>query len=282
MSYNNIQIASVIISTYNQPQYLELTLKSILAQVGIEFSNIEIIVADDGSSDETKILIDTIRNKLPCSIKHVWHEDRGFRKSTILNKAVSCSVGEYLIFVDGDCVVPRDYIKNQLLIAENGYFVAGNRVLLSQEYSVNIVKNQIEVNYNSNITWMSLYFKKHSNKLLHFLRFPTTCGWRKLRKSNWKYPKGCNMAVWRKDYYKVNGYDELFNGWGHEDADFFVRLLHSGIFIKDGRFCVPVFHLWHKFNSRDNEAENMRKLLERIGNVDLVDAVDGVNKYESM
>ena len=271
---------SVIVATYNQLDYLMLTLESIAKQKYIDFGFIEVLIADDGSSFLTKNYLDSLRRKYPFKLLHVWHEDFGFRKAMILNKAVLQSCGDYLIFIDGDCVIPNDFIAQQVKLAEAGFFVAGNRVLLSEDYTSMLVTEKIKLFELSIRQWFLLFFTKKTNKLFHFLRLSCNAKWRKFREKNWKYPKGCNIAIWKSDYYLVNGYDESFSGWGHEDADLFIRLIHSGVLIKDGRFSVPVYHLWHKFNSRDNEADNMQKLLERVNNSNIVRAVDGINKYE--
>ncbi|RTK94622.1 MAG: glycosyltransferase [Neisseriaceae bacterium] len=279
MSSSNNGIISIIISTYNQPDYLKLTLQSIAKQENISFNMLEVLIADDGSQDDTSNLIKELIPSYPCQIKHIWHEDLGFRKSAILNKAVAASVGEYLIFIDGDCVIPADYISSQLKLRETGYFVAGNRVLMSKEYTTEILRENIALESLHKLQWIVLYIKKSTNKLLHFVRLPPNSNWRKLRRTNWRYPKGCNIGVSRDDYIAVNGYDESFSGWGHEDADFFVRLLHNNIYIKDGRFSVPVFHLWHKLNSRENEEENMKRLQHRIDDKNLITAKLGLSQY---
>lgn len=103
--------------------------------------------------------------------------------------------------------------------------------------------------------------------------------WRYSRGSNWKYPKGCNFALSRKDFLKVNGFDESFSGWGHEDADLFIRLLHSGVKIKDGRFAIPVLHLWHKESPRDKERGNYQRLMDRLESRDFIHAQVGIDKY---
>lgn len=270
---------SIIISTYNQPEYLNLILASLSKQVNIDYSRCEVVIADDGSVQDTANLIASFQIDYPCKLKHIWHEDIGFRKSIILNKAVIASGGDYLIFIDGDCVVGKDFIYQQIKMAELGFFVAGNRVLLSQSYTEQIIKENINLQALTWLQWVYLFFTKKTNKLLHWIRMPHSSSFRKLRSSDWKYPKGCNVSLWRSDYFAVNGYDESFTGWGHEDADFFIRLLHSGIKIKDGRFAAPVYHLWHKLSSRDNEKKNMQKLMDIVNNPQLIVAKNGVNQY---
>jgi len=274
---------SLIISTYNRPDTLELVLMSVARQKSdnlLTSGDIEILVADDGSTEETANLVRHFQADFPFRLSHVWHEDKGFRLSAIRNLAVSKSTGDYLIFIDGDCILAEDFLISQAKLAEHGYFVGGNRVLLSEKYTQTILLNKsIEIAGTSILqSIFSCMFGK-TNKWLPALRLNPTASWRKKHENNWQRPKGCNMAVWRKDYMVVNGFDESFSGWGHEDADFLVRLLHSGIKIKDGRFAVPVYHLWHKMNDRSQEAENKQRLLSRVNDKSLVQAKDGVNKY---
>lgn len=271
---------SIVISTYNDPKYLKLVLDSVISQQGIAVSEFEIIIADDGSTVETEKLITDYKQKSIFNIKHVWHEDLDFRKSMILNKAVAESTGEYLVFIDGDCVIPVNFIATQLKLRENGWFIAGNRVLLSEKFTKSILYSQ-DIGFKdwSSINWLIAKLTGKTNKLLHWVLLATDATWRKKRANNWKYPKGCNIAVARSDYIAVNGYDESFIGWGHEDSDFFVRLLHSGIKIKDGRFAVPVYHLWHKTNDRSRASLNWDKFNNHLNDIDCVQITDGIDKY---
>lgn len=269
--------SSIIISTYNQPDYLQLILKSLATQEKIDYTQHEVIIADDGSKNDTAEIIHKFQENYPCTLKHIWHPDDGFRKAMILNKAAIAATGDYLIFIDGDCIVGKDFVANQLNLAEPGYYVAGDRVLLSQQYTQEIIHHHIDLQRISTFNWFKLYLRKSSNKLLHCLRLGSNGKWRKLRQKNWRYPKGCNIAVWKSDYIAVNGYDEIFVGWGHEDTDFFIRLIHNRIFIKNGRFSAPVYHLWHKFSPRDNEQENLKKMIERSKDTNCIRAECGIS-----
>lgn len=270
---------SIILATYNWPSALEVILSNLIKQLN-EFSNVEIVIADDGSTTQTLDIIKKYQ-AMNARIHHVWHEDNGFQKSMILNKAVAASQGEYLLFIDGDCIPFPDYIKEQLKLREDGYFVAGNRVLLSREYTEELLAKPELINkiFKFNIfKWFILKLSKKANKALPGLRFGNS-KWRYSRSTNWKYPKGCNFAVAKSDFLAINGFDESFTGWGHEDADLFVRFLHNGIKIKDGRFAVPVLHLWHKNSDRGNEPENMKRLTDRVQDINFTRAKSGVSKY---
>jgi glycosyltransferase involved in cell wall biosynthesis len=272
---------SIILSTYNWPGALNLILDSLVPQLNIN-KDAQLIIADDGSTEDTRTLIQKFQKQLPDQISHIWHEDIGFRKSVILNKAVAAATGEYLFFLDGDCIPFPDYIAQHKQLVEAGYFVAGNRVLLSKEYTKELIDTRALVNQVfswSLISWLRAKAHKKINKVFSFLRLNTKAKWRYSRSQNWKYPKGCNIGMFKTDFIAVNGYDEVFSGWGHEDADLFIRLLHNGIKIKDGRFAIPVLHLWHKESSRVNESANYARLMNRLQDKCCILAQDGLNKY---
>lgn len=270
---------SIILATYNWPTALDIILQNLLKQIK-KSMDVEIIIADDGSGEDTLKIVKKYQAQ-SNKIKHVWHEDEGFRKSIILNKAVSLSMGDYLIFLDGDCIPFPDFIGEHMRIMEYGYMIAGNRVLLSKKFTNYLLSNPEIVN---NIikwrlfNWIFAKITKSVNKM--FPRIKLGNGkWRYRRSQNWKYPKGCNFAVSRSCFMQVNGFDESFAGWGHEDADLFVRLLHSGVKIKDGRFAIPVLHLWHNESSRVNERGNWDRLIKRVDDVNLVKAISGIDQY---
>jgi glycosyltransferase involved in cell wall biosynthesis len=273
---------TIILSTYNWPGALNLILASLIPQLKTH-GDVGLMIADDGSAEDTKTLIHIYQEQLPGRISHVWHEDKGFRKSVILNKAVALSTGDYLLFLDGDCIPFPDYIAMHKQLAETGYFVAGNRVLLSKEYTADLIDNPAVVTQIFNwklVSWLSALVHKKINKVFSFLRLHAKAKWRYSRSNNWKYPKGCNIGMFRSDFVAVNGFDEIFSGWGHEDADLFIRLLHNDIKIKDGRFAIPVLHLWHKASSRVNESANYARLMGRLQDKSCILAQVGLGKYE--
>ncbi len=272
---------SIILATYNWPAALDIILANLLSQVEIDPS-LELVIADDGSAHPTTKLVKKYL-ALNSRIHHVWHEDDGFRKSIILNKAVAAAKGEYLLFIDGDCIPFPDYVSEHLKLREPGYLVAGNRVLLSKSYTQELLVKPKLINklFKLNfLQWLLLKLGKKANKALPGFRLGNG-KWRYSRSRNWKYPKGCNFAVAKQDFIAINGFDEAFTGWGHEDADLFVRFLHNGVRIKDGRFAVPVLHLWHKNEDRNNEPENSARLMERVNNPEFKIAESGISQYLS-
>ncbi|MDP1574760.1 MAG: glycosyltransferase family 2 protein [Coxiellaceae bacterium] len=275
---------SIIISTYNYPAALDCVLTQLQKETTLLQNPCEILIADDGSSDETRTVINTHKKALP-TLKHLWHEDQGFRKTLILNKTVAEATGDYLIFLDGDCIPCPDFLKQHSALAEKGYFVAGNRVLLSKNFTRIFLKDPHHSLFQrSNLQWLLLFLKNNTNKmipairntflmtLLKKIRFPY---W---RTTNWKFPKGCNFSVFKNDFIAVNGYDETFQGWGHEDSDLFIRLLHNGVQIKNGKFLATVFHLWHKSASKDHTADNYQRLTALEKDKNVIRAVKGFDQ----
>ena len=254
-------LISVIVTTYNSPEALKKCLDLFLLQ---KDKNFEIIVADDGSGSETKKLIEKYNN-LTINILHAWHNDKGFRAAKIRNEAVKLSSGNYLVFIDGDCLPFNNFIENHRKIAEYGYFARGNRIMLSEIFSKNIIKNNHDINLISNLSFIKLRFKKDINRLIpiiNYINFP----FRKIRKKNWRGAKTCNLGVWKNDFENINGFDESYIGWGREDSDFVVRLINSGIYRKEAVFSTGLLHLHHKINSRENFSRNDKLLSEAILN----------------
>ena len=252
---------SVLLATYNWPQALKLCLESLATQTDLDF---EIIIADDGSSNTTKDLIESIKPSFPVQIKHLWQEDLGFRKTRILNQAIAQASGNYLVFLDGDCICQPTFIANHRLLAKPGYLVTGSRVLLDHA----LTKQLLE--------WSCWSFKHFASHLLWYrlhgainkywpLKIQLGDGaWRNYQKFMWRRIKGCNMACWKSDALKINGFDETMTGWGHEDADFVFRLTNIGLIRKSGSWSTEVLHLFHKINDQSQAAENARRVREKI------------------
>ncbi len=283
-AHNKLKI-SIIIATYNYEAALDIILNNLCLQIHnsqmLQKYTIEIVIADDGSTNATKNIITKYQNQYDF-IVHVWQEDLGFLRTKILNKAVNQATGDYLIFLDGDCVPFSDYLSEHINLMERGYLVAGNRVLLSQKFSKaifadpQIIHNIIKWRL---FHWIYAAFKRQVNKILPpRMNIPQSAKWRYRRINDWKYPKGCNFAVHKSSFMQVNGFDESFSGWGYEDSDLFVRLIHTGIKIKNGRFAIPVLHLWHKQSTRDSSNSNLTRLMKRVSNINDTKAIKGINQ----
>ena len=266
---------SIIITTYNWPEALEASLTSLLDQ---NHKNFEIIIADDGSTAPTKTLIKKFQATSTISIKHVFHEDQGFRAGTIRNKAVAASEGDYLIFVDGDCITLPSFIHRHQQLAEPNFFVPGNRVLLSKEYSPQVLSTKDPLHKKSLPFFLYLWATQKLNRYIPFLHLPLG-PLRCLTPKKWQKAMTCNLAIWKKDFIAVNGFDEQFQGWGYEDSDLVIRLIHNRIKRKEGRFAVPVLHLWHKENDRSQHDENYQRLLDRLSQPNFIQAQSGFSQY---
>lgn len=247
---------TLIVTTYNRPDALDRVLASIAE---LSPAPAEVVVADDGSGPETAAVIRAWQARLP--LIHVWHPDQGFRAAEARNRAVAASRSEYLIFLDGDCLVFPDFVGRHLELAEPGRMLVGNRVLLSLELTEAILAGKTNPTSWSGVDWWRARREGRINRLLPLLRLPGR-GWRLRRPLRWQGVHTCNLGLWRRDFVAVNGFDERYQGWGHEDADLAIRLMQAGILRKDGQYGVPVLHLWHRENDRGNEAENRRRLDE--------------------
>lgn len=272
-----MSLISIIITTYNRPDALDACLKSLGAQSD---QNFEILIADDGSDALTRNTIhrhNTDRS-LERAVKHVYQDNHGFRAGTIRNKAVACCTGDYIIFIDGDCLAFPDFIAMHRKLAEPRYFVPGNRILISQEYTRKILEENIRLYGKSLSFFLGLFLTRKINHFASLFRLPL--GFlRRTRKTTWKKAKTCNLALWRRDFTAVNGFDESFEGWGYEDSDLIIRLIHSGIYRKIGRHAVPVLHLWHPENDRTRQAINLQKFMDRLKSKQLPFAVNGFNQH---
>jgi glycosyltransferase involved in cell wall biosynthesis len=188
-------------------------------------------------------------------ITHVWHPDVGFTASRVRNRGVAASRGEYIVFLDGDCVPEVDFIARHKLLAQPGFFVNGSRVLLSSEFTAQILGGAEQISGRSVWYWLRQRALGNASKLTGLLRLPDM-PWRNKRVFSWKGIRSCNLGCWRTDFKRVNGFDESFVGWGHEDADFVLRLHNSGIARKNGFCATEVYHLWHREAARSQESQN--------------------------
>jgi glycosyltransferase involved in cell wall biosynthesis len=265
---------AVIVTTYNRPDALAAVLAGYEAQSTKSF---ELLVADDGSTSATREVVDQFSARAKGAIQHVWHEDLGFRAAAIRNRALATASADYIIFTDGDCIPDRDFVATHQRLAEAGYFVAGNRILLSERMTARALSASIPLCNFSGVKWLGARLRGDINRLLPLIRLPDG-GWRKSSPDRWKGIKTCNVAAWRDDLVRVNGLDESYSGWGLEDSDLVIRLLHAGVKHKSARFAAPVFHLWHKENDRASLAENQRKLDALLAST-RVRAEEGLDQY---
>jgi len=233
---------SVIISTYNSPEWLNKVLTGYQYQ---NFKNFEILIADDGSTNKTSDLINGFKKKCNFPLLHIWHEDDGFQKTKILNKAIEASRAQYLVFSDGDCIPRRDFLQVHFDEKKKGSFLSGGYFKLPMSISQLIDTESIATQNCFDIHWLiknglSKSFKNNKitsqgfkAKLLNLLT-PTKATW-----------NGHNSSGWKEDIITVNGFDERMQ-YGGEDREMGERLFNLGVSAKQIRYSAICIHLDHE------------------------------------
>jgi glycosyltransferase involved in cell wall biosynthesis len=263
-----MMLISVIVTTYNREDALEAVLASLARQTD---QNFEVVVADDGSKQATAALVESWQaktTKIGHRLEHVWHEDRGFRAAEIRNRAILASRGEYVVFLDGDCVVRPDFVAAHRRLAERGWFVTGNRILLSPGLTAKVLREKLSVETWRFAEWLAQRWRGGINRVGALLRLPLG-PLRRLRRNAWRGARSCNLSVWRSDLTRVDGFDAAYCGWGKEDSDIIVRLQRAGVGRKDGVFATGVLHLWHAEADRSALPANEQKLSDIIAGDDI-------------
>ncbi|MFM9879084.1 MAG: glycosyltransferase [Burkholderiaceae bacterium] len=251
---------AIVVLTYNRPDALLAVLEGLAPQCGPEH---EVWIADDGSRPQT---LELLRSQLPifnCPVTHAWHPDQGFTAARARNLAAAHSTADYFIFMDGDCVPNCQFLKQHERLARPGCFVNGSRVLLSRTLTQAVLDRQAEPRSADALQWLRWRLAGDCNKLLHRLvkwPLPRTAH----RGFQWKGIRSCNFALWAADFRAVNGFDETFSGWGHEDADLVLRLHNHACRRINGFLSTEVFHLWHPEQSRLAEPANRQRVLQRM------------------
>lgn len=250
---------SLVITTYNRPDALEAVIRACFAQTD---QNFDIIIADDGSTANTRDTIARLQAGAPVPLAHVWQPDAGFRAAMARNRGTLAARGEYIVFLDGDCIPQPDFVARHRALSKRGYLVSGSRVIMSAALTTRVLAERIDLARVGLATKLAWRAQGHVNKVLQWLlRWPDIG--RERKGFSWRRIKSCNLAVWRSDLDAVNGFDESFLGWGHEDSDLVVRLFNGGVLRKDGAFSTEVFHLWHREAVRDQASSNRALVLAR-------------------
>ena len=246
---------SLIISTYNQPELLRLAILSAWEQTRLPD---EIIIADDGSREETAELVREMKRESPVPITHTWLPDEGFRVTLARNNGAAVSTGEYLIFLDGDCYFNKYFIEDHLSYAEPGYFVCGRRVQIYENRKEYIFRTG-----ERRITFFSWGTSKRFFAIRH----------RWLAKFYRRWSGGrmtvatANMAVWRDDFEKVNGFNERMAGYSGEDQELGWRLDDVGLLKKEMGHLGIAYHFRHPPSSRNRihyASDEYQKLVQQI------------------
>ncbi len=234
-------ITSVILTTYNSPDWLEKSLIGFASQTSRQF---EIVVADDGSSSETARLVRKIASETGIPIQHIWHEDLGFRKSTIVNRAIEAAAGDYLIFSDGDCIPHSDFIAQHLRFAAPHRFLSGGMVRLPRDLSHRITAADIRSGKVHQSAWLAKQGMKLGPKLKVLLGFRRAAILFDLATTTRPTFNGHNSSAWKSDVVRVNGLDERME-YGGLDRELGERLVNSGVRplqIRHRAICVHLDH----------------------------------------
>jgi glycosyltransferase involved in cell wall biosynthesis len=232
---------SVLVSTYEQPEWLEKVFWGLRAQSDRDF---EVLVADDGSGPETRAVVDRARAEFDVPVEHVWHPDAGFRKCTILNRAIAAARGEYLVFLDGDCVPRADFLAVHRRLATPGRFLSGGALRLTMAVSRLVTRGDVVTQRLFQPAWLRAQGMPRSRRLLRLGAGPRLAAWLDRFTTTGATFNGGNASVWKADALRVNGFDERM-GHGGLDREFGERLHHAGVRGRQVRHRAVVVHLDH-------------------------------------
>lgn len=260
---------SLIIPTYNNPSFLRLSVLS--ANIQTILPN-EIIIADDGSSEETFREVARLKKETNVPIMHIWQEDKGFQLAKIRNVAVVAANYEYIVQIDGDIIMERHFIEDHLYFSSKGKLLQGSRVLIDKRKTQKLVScDKIDLSILS----IGISRRENAFRCLSLSEYLST---RYRNRYPVYYARGANMSYFKSDFMLVNGYDEDFIGWGHEDSDLTLRMLNRGIQKLYIKFSCVAYHLYHQEASRDLEQSNKKLLEEHYANK-VITCDNGANKY---
>lgn len=260
---------SVIISFFNKLDVLKIVLAAFERQ---SFKQFEIIIADDGSESEFVKEIATVIEESSLSIHHVWHENKGWRKNSILNKAITRSNSEFLIFIDGDCIPHKNFVRDHFILRQTGQLLAGRRVRMSEKLSSKIslqsVSNGFLDSISSKILWDGIFGKTIQVEKGVPIKLPGYKN-KKLRKNPKRQVLGCNFSMYKAELIALNGFDERYKGPGiGEDIDIDLRYINLGGKVMLLRNCAIQYHLYHPRIERESIEDNLKIFNEhKRGNV---------------
>ena len=251
---------SLIIATYNWKEALALVLATVRSQTTLPG---EVLIADDGSRDDTRECIAREAATFPVPLRHCWQEDRGFRKGRILNEAMARAAGDYLIAVDGDMLLHPRFVHSHMRFARRGWYIQGSRMMLGERATARTlaagrrVAGPLSTDVRNRVNGI------HAPLLSVFSRGERGPIYR---------TRGCNISFWRDDIVRVNGYNEDMEGWGREDTELVARLMNSGVRRRNLKFAAVSYHLHHRARATDSDAANFELVLNVVR--------DGVTRCE--
>jgi len=252
---------AVIVSTYRNPQYLDLCLAALQYQAYRKF---EILVADDGSGDKTRAVIESHQARSEICIRHVWQADRGFRKTRILNKAIKATDADYLVFIDGDCLAHPQFVAEHIRASKKGHYVNGSLIRLNARLSAKVSESSIQSGKVWDSRWLGREGRRYDRRFLRLsLPYRLRC-WMNRHSRTTLYWLGSNSSCFRSDAEIVNGFDNRFT-YGFEDGDFGKRLENFGVLPVTARWTAVLLHLDHGKPWADpQEMERNRQMMTVI------------------
>jgi len=250
---------AVVISAYNRPRALDLVLDGFSRQ---RLRPRQILVGDDGSGEATRAVIAAWQGRgLP--VEHCWHEDRGYRKSVIMNQTLRRVIAPVCVFTDGDCIPLPGFVADHVSYSEPGHVLAGPRILTDQHLTGKLESGADSCFGRGWAWWLQQRIAGHINRLLPLVHLPDG-RWRKKKPHKWELVRGCNFSVATEDVWRAGGFEENLYGWGPDDSDLAVRMINAGIRVKSLRCAAPVLHLWHQEASRVTLEQNRAYLASAL------------------
>jgi glycosyltransferase involved in cell wall biosynthesis len=243
---------SLIVSTYNAADYLARVLRAVAHQTCLPD---EILLADDGSGEDTQKLFADWAAAQTLGAQHVWQPHEGFRKAGILNRAIARARADYVVFLDGDMIPHPQFLADHKQLARDRSFVQGHRVLIGERAAQWFGRNSFPRDRRRACWQGQLSGWKNA------FRWPRPLV---RQRADLRGVRGCNLGLWREDLVRVNGYNEAFVGWGREDSDLAVRLMNAGVTRLDARGWGLCYHLWHPPVSRTELPTNDELLADAI------------------
>jgi glycosyltransferase involved in cell wall biosynthesis len=239
-----VPLLSLVIAVYNKPENLELIFAALARQL---FTDFEVLLADDGSGPAMRRVIETAQSVARFPVHHLWHEDRGWRKNTILNNAIRSATTEYLVFIDGDCLPSRHFLLDHWNERRPGKVLLGRRVETSERWSKELTLEKVRSGDFERFGWRELsdMLGGKSLRVEDGVRIPSAIVRRLLLRTA-RGMLGANFSAWKRDLISINGFDELYDGPGcGEDSDIQYRLSLIGVQGKSLRNLAIEYHIWH-------------------------------------
>lgn len=270
--------ASIILATYQWPEALSMVLSALLMQTEKSF---EVMIADDGSDERTKEVIEQYKKRAFFPIHHFWQENQGFRKCRILNQALRAASGKVCIFLDGDCVPHKEFVAQHCVLQDGKHYVAGRRVDLSKEFTQTLTAEKIEKGeLNGNFGGLLRLFldtrREGGSEPFHRAYMVKNPLFRKIFGLEKVVDlKGCNFSALREHILAIDGFDEQYEGYGREDTDVEIRLQNLGLKIRSAKNLCLQFHLWHPSRSFTPVNEDLLKEVKTSKRVRAVKGLSG-------